>query len=175
MDLNPLYRDIESYCLAKGARPGPGVNNFIPHDPVHAYAMAVHLTTEFSFDHLVSVAPEGHIYGYFFEKLGHSPLSVHVPYPPTHCEVPDDFPSLAGGSVLIIEDDVIGGATLRHVVKALQSHQSDSLSLYLGHSAFVQKLENVPDEIDRVFRAETDVDPKEYLRWEGALEGLAKG
>ncbi|WP_460597757.1 hypothetical protein [Geomonas sp. Red276] len=44
------------------------MNNFIPHSAVAAFGMAKLLASKF--DRYLAVAPEGHIYGYFFERLG---------------------------------------------------------------------------------------------------------
>src|SRR5262245_28135509 len=71
-----VLADVRSHCQAKGYREGPGVNNFIPHDAVAAFAMARSLTGSGLFDHYLAVAPEGHVYGYFFECLGARVLSV---------------------------------------------------------------------------------------------------
>ena len=162
--------EIEAYCRACGARPGPGVNNLWPHDPVRAFAMARYLTEVERFDRLVAVAPEGLVYAWFFERFfGRAVLSVHVDYPPTRCASEDDLAVLRGARVLLVEDDVIGGATLRLVVAALRAHAPASVSLYLGHSRFVQRLENVPAEIARTFIAEDVLDPNAYLADERAL------
>lgn len=167
-----LFRAIERYCLAKGARPGEGVNNFVPHDAVHAFAMARYLTSRERFDRYVAVAPEGFTYSFFFERLGCEILSLHVDYPPTRCDGSDDLSTIRGSRTLIIEDDVIGGATLRLVVAKLLEHEPSSLELYLGHASFVQHLENVPREIARTFIAERVLDPRDYGRHEREMTEL---
>src|SRR2546428_12972284 len=68
--LDRVLADVRRYCEGKGHREGPGVNNFVPHDCVAAFAMARLLVGTGEFDHYVAVAPEGHIYGYFLELLG---------------------------------------------------------------------------------------------------------
>ena len=153
-----VLADVRRHCEAKGHREGPGVNNFVPHDCVAAFAMARLLVGSGDFDHHVAVAPEGHIYGYFLERLGARVLSVFADYPPTRCESADDLSVLRGGRVLIIEDDVIGGRTLRLVVGHLKRFLPRSLSLYLGHTRGVQHLENVPAEIETTHLAEDRLD-----------------
>jgi hypothetical protein len=59
----------------------------------------------------------------------------------------------------MIEDDVIGGATLRLVVKHLLSYEPQSLSLYLGHTKGIQHLRNVPPGITKTYLAEDCLDP----------------
>jgi hypoxanthine phosphoribosyltransferase len=110
------------------------------------------------FDHFVAVAPEGHVYGYFLERLGAKVLSVLVDYPPTRCDSTDELSVLRGGRVLVVEDDVIGGRTLRLVVEHLKRFGPASLSLYLGHTKGIQRLQNVPGEIETTFLAEDRLD-----------------
>jgi hypothetical protein len=136
------------------------VNNFVPHDAVAAFSMARLLVGSGDFDHVLAVAPEGHVYGYFLERLGAKVLSVFVDYPPTRCESGDDLSVLKGGRVLLIEDDVIGGATLRLVAGHLTGFGPASLSLYLGHTKGIQHLKNVPVSFAAVYLAE------DYLNWE---------
>src|SRR5438046_1685709 len=68
--LDRVRADVRRHCESKGRREGPGVNNFVPHDCVAAFAMARRLIDSGDFDRYVAVAPEGHIYGYFLERLG---------------------------------------------------------------------------------------------------------
>jgi hypothetical protein len=156
--LDPVLADVRRHCEARGYREGEGVNNFVPHDCVAAFAMAKLLAGSGEFDHYLAVAPEGHIYGYFFERLGVNVLSVFTNYPPTRCESADDLTVLQGGRVVLIEDDVIGGRTLRLVVAFLKQFSPRSLSLYLGHTKGIQHLRNVPEEITRTYLAEDVLD-----------------
>lgn len=151
--LDAVLADVRRHCQAKGYREGPGVNNFLPHDAVAAFGMA-ELLSRARFDHYVAIAPEGHIYGYFFERLGVPVLSVFTDYPPTRVSNEDDLQTLRGKRVLLIEDDVIGGRTLRLVVEHLQPFAPGTLSLYLGHTKGIQHLRNVPTEVSEVFVAE---------------------
>jgi hypothetical protein len=149
---------VKRHCEAKGYAEGPGVNDFAPHDAVAAFAMARLLVRE-GFDHFVAVAPEGHIYGFFLEKLGATVLSVFTDYPPTRCEAVEDLSAIRGGRVLIIEDDVASGRTLRLVIDHLLGYEPGELHLYLGHTGGIQRVENVPDSIKEVYLAEDLLDP----------------
>jgi hypothetical protein len=153
-----VLADVRRHCQAKGYREGPGVNNFVPHDCVAAFAMARSLTGSGRFDRYVAVAPEGHIYGYFFERLGAEVLSVFTDYPPTRCESRDDLSVLRGGRVLLTEDDVIGSGTLRLVVGHLQQFSPASVAVYLGHTKGIQHVRNVPREITTTYLAEDHLD-----------------
>ena len=139
---------------SKGYEEGPWVNPLVPVDCVAAFTLARLLTGRGLFDHCVAVAPEGHVYGYFFERLGVPVLSVHVDYPPRRVEVLDDLAVIQGGRVLLLEDDVVSGVTLRLVVDALRQHAPRSLALYLGRRKEDQILENVPPEVSAVYLAE---------------------
>jgi hypothetical protein len=153
-----VLADVRRHCQAKGYHEGPGVNNFVPHDCVAAFAMARLLIDSSGFDEYIAVAPEGHIYGYFFEQFSVRVLSVFTDYPPTLCSSDDDLSVLRGRRVLLIEDDVIGGRTLRLVVSYLQQFAPQSLSLYLGHSKGIQHLDNVPKDIAATYLAEDCLD-----------------
>jgi len=167
--LDAVLADVRRHCQARGYREGPGVNNFVPHDAVAAFGMAELLVAS-GFDRYLAIAPEGHIYGYFFERLGAPVLSVFTDYPPTRCAAEDDLGAVAGQRVLLIEDDVIGGRTLRLVVEHVQQFSPASLALYLGHTKGIQHLRNVPAEIARVFVAEDCLSPDPWPELEQRFE-----
>jgi len=172
--LSLVLEDIAMHCYNKGYREGPGVNNFIPHDAAAAFEMARTLATRF--DQYVVVAPEGHIYGYFFEQLGIPVLSVFTNYPPTLCTSDDDLSVIKNKKVLLIEDDVVSGHTLRLVVRHLGRFKPASLSLYLGHNAGVQHLENIPKEIarDRILVAEQTLGHDQWMELDAAFTKFFK-
>ena len=89
---------------SKGYEEGPWVNPLAPVDCVAAFSMARLLAGRGLFDHCIAVAPAGHVYGYFFERLGVPVLSVHVGYPPRRVEVLDDLAVVRGGHVLLREE-----------------------------------------------------------------------
>jgi hypothetical protein len=159
-----VLKSVRDYCHERGAWEGPGVNNFVPHDCINAYTMAKYLVQNIGFTHYISVAPEGHIYGYFFSRIGIHPLAVFVDYPPTNLTTFDDLSPIFGGNVLIIEDDVIGGGTLRIVVSELLKLRPRSVSLFLGHNKIFQHFDNIPKEIDKVYIAEDILIEDDYAR-----------
>jgi hypothetical protein len=144
---------------SKGYEEGGWVNPLVPADPVAVLAMAARLIEESVFDYSVAVAPEGHVYGYFFEQLGATVLSLYVDYPPRRCEVLDDMAAIRDQSVLILEDDVVSGLTLQLVVKMLKRFSPASIDLYLGRRKEDQILENVPSDIRTIYVAEDWLDP----------------
>ena len=155
--MSEIYRAVctavKSYCEEKGYREGRGVNNVVPHDAIAAFGMVRHLVavSGVGFDHYLAVAPEGHIYGYFFEQFGAKTMEVYVPYPPDDIQVIDDLSGIGGQRVLVIEDDVISGTSLRIVVTELLRHEPAEIHLFLGHSRGIQHLVNVPVEISRTY------------------------
>ena len=56
--------------------------------------------------------------------------------------------------MLLLEDDVASGYTLKLVLATLKRFRPRSISLYLGRPKEGQVLENVPKKIDRVYLAE---------------------
>lgn len=165
--LKLVASDVSRHCRqSKGYEDAPWVNPLVPQDCVAAFTLAKWLTDHAVFDHCVAVAPEGHILGYFFERLGARVLSVYVDYPPARIEVLDDLSVLRDGRVLILEDDVISGLTLRLVVTALREFSPRSLALYLARRKEGQQLQYVPHEIQRVYLAEDFLDPAKRAQHE---------
>jgi hypothetical protein len=156
--MNNVYQtvcaNIAQYCQNKGYCEGLGVNNLVPHDAIAAFGMARHLTSERKFDYYLAVAPEGHIYGYFFERFGFSTMDIFVPYPPVAIEVRDDLSCIKGKRVLIIEDDVMSGKSLQLVIQKLIPYGPAHIELYLGHSKGIQHPENVAKVIERIYFTE---------------------
>ena len=109
--LQSLYSDIRRRCQSKSDADSPWQNPLVPHDCVSAFMMAKRLTEEQVCNNYVAVAPEGHVYGFYFEKFGAQILSVFVDYPPRQMETRDGLAAIRGGRVLILEDDVISGVT----------------------------------------------------------------
>jgi hypothetical protein len=158
--LERVLSEVDKHVRAsKGYETESWINPLAPVDSVAAFTMARVLTEQHRFDVCISVAPEGHVYGYFFEKcFGASILSVHVDYPPRCCHVLDDLDAVRGKRVLILEDDVASGTTLRHVVSAISEYQPRSLELYLGRPKDGQVLEHVDPAIRTVYLAEDFLD-----------------
>jgi len=165
--LERVLADVRSHCLTKGYQEGPWLNPMTPQDCVSSFAMARLIIEEKCVDHCVSVAPEGHVYGYFFEKLGTDVLSVFVDYPPKSLQALDDLRTIRSGRVLIIEDDVISGVTLQMVVGHLKQYSPRSMSLFLGRHKEDQQLEAVPSDIHRIYIAENVLNPSRREHYEG--------
>lgn len=149
-----LHAAIARHCAALGYVDGPNWNALVPVDPVAAFALTGLLARSGLFDHIVAVAPEGHVYGYFFAQLGVPVLSAFVEYPPRGVILGDGIEAIRGGRVLLLEDDLVSGTTLRQVVAALLPFAPQSLWLYLGRRKRDQFLDNKPGEIAGVFLAE---------------------
>ncbi|MGE3820766.1 MAG: hypothetical protein AB7I30_15240 [Isosphaeraceae bacterium] len=157
--LDRVVQRARRHCASKGFVSGPNWNPLEPRDPVAALAMARLLIESRQFDHYVAVAPEGHSYGFFFERLGVGVASVFVDYPPREISQASELSEVGGGRVLLIEDDVVSGLTLELVVAALEAHRPASISVYLGRPADSQCPENVPPSVATVYLAETHLDP----------------
>jgi hypothetical protein len=170
MDMKSIYsavcENVQRHCLAKGYREGDGVNNFVPHDAIASFGMARLLAG--TFDRYIAVAPEGHIYGYFLERMGIPVLSVFTDYPPTCCTSEEDLTVLENQRVLLIEDDVISGRTLQLVVDFIRQFKPAALALYLGHNIGIQQLSNVPHEInpENIYVAERSLSQKDWKELE---------
>lgn len=161
-----VKRLAREYCTAKGYTHGPNWNPLEPQDPVAAFAMARWLVGLERFDHYVAVAPEGHAYGFFFERLGVAVGSVFVDYPPTGVTEADGLTVVAGKRVLLIEDDVISGVSLGLIFGAMLARRPASVSVYLGREAAFQFPENVPVGAEAVYLAETHLNPADRPRHE---------
>jgi hypothetical protein len=154
---------------------GPGWNPLAPRDSVAAFQMARDLVRGGRFDHYVAVAPEGHVYGYFFERLGLPIRSVYVDYPPRRADAGPELAEVRGGRVLLLEDDIISGESLRLVVAALAPYGPRSLALYLGRDKEDQQLHNVPAPIEAVYLAEDHFDSADRTRHEAEFAAFFAG
>lgn len=167
--------EARAHCAKRGYVSGPNWNPLEPHDPVAAFAMARRLVASRAFDHYIAVAPEGHAYGYFFELLGVRVGSVFVDYPPRAVSGAESMREIAGGRVLLIEDDVVSGVTLEMVVSALLPHQPASIAIYLGRRADDQIPEKVPAAVRSVFLAEAHLDPSDRPQQEAEFANYFSG
>ena len=157
---------VREHCRARGYTEGPWLNPLVPVDCLSAWAMARYLAGAGEIDHYLAVAPEGHVYGFFFEKLGVRMHSVFVDYPPRRCEAIDDLSEIRDGHVLVIEDDVVSGVSLKLVMDQLQLHAPRLVSLYLGRERDGQQLDNVPPGIADIYLAEERLDPNLRAQYE---------
>ncbi len=153
--LNVVVAGVSRHVqMSKGYETDSFVNPLTPVDCVSAFMMAKTLTERHLFDVCISVAPEGHVYGYFFEQFRAKVLSVHVDYPPRRCELLDDLNVISNQRVLILEDDVASGTTLRLVVHALLEYAPASIDLFLGRRKDSQNLEAIHPAIQMVYLSE---------------------
>src|SRR5262245_46730976 len=173
--LNRVAAVVRRHCAARGYVEGPGWNPLAPRDSVAAYQMARALVQGGGFDGYVAVAPEGHVYGYFFERLGVPVHSVFVDYPPRQADAGPELAAVRGGRVLLLEDDVISGESLRLAVAAVAPHGPRSLALYLGRDKEGQQLHNVPAAIEAVYLAEDNLDPADRPRHEAEFAAFFAG
>jgi hypothetical protein len=164
--LEQVAEAVRAHCAAKGHVGGRNWNPLAPYDSVAALAMARHLIGLGAFDQYVAVAPEGNVYGFFFERLEAQVLSVFVDYPPTRVDFVDDLSVVRGRRVLLIEDDIVSGNSLKLVMKELARHEPNSVSLYLGREKDSQQLDNIPSQIDAFYLAEDVLDPASRGRYE---------
>ena len=164
-----VVRQAREHCAARGYVAGPNWNPLEPHDPVAAWAVARSVVVSGRWDHYVAVAPEGHAYGYFFERLGVVVGSVFVDYPPRQVTEAEGLAAVAGRRVLLIEDDVVSGVSLGLVVAALESYRPAAVGVYLGRRADGQFVENVPAGVSEVILAETYLLPADRPRHEAAF------
>lgn len=164
--LDRVAAQAREHCAARGYIRGPNWNPLTPHDPVAALAMARVLVGSKRFDHYVAVAPEGHAYGFFFQRLGVPVGELFVDYPPRRVTGVERLAPVAGGRVLLIEDDVVSGVSLGLVVTAVLQLRPASVAVYLGRRADGQFPGNVPAAVSRVHLAETDLDPADRPRHE---------
>jgi hypothetical protein len=170
--LEQVAEAVRGHCAGKGYVTGWNWNPLTPQNSVAALAMARDLTGSGAFDRYLAVAPEGHVYGFFFERLGAQVLSIFVDYPPTRVESPDDLAAVHGQRVLLIEDDVVSGISLDLVMKEVARHHPNSVSLYLGREKDSQQLHNIPSRIGRVYLAEDCLDPAGRERHESEFIDL---
>jgi hypothetical protein len=153
--LEDVSRRAREHCAARGYVSGPNWNPLEPHDPVAAFAVARLLVGSGRFDCFVAVAPEGHVYGFFFEELGVPVHEVFVDYPPRAVTAAGWLSAVVGKRVLVIEDDVVSGVSLGLVVAAVLAHRPLSVSVYLGRRADGQCPENMPEGVGLALLAET--------------------
>lgn len=156
-----VYQEIEAHCVKRGGILGPNVNRFVPHDLVTSFAVARRLSTRYQ--GFVAVAPEGHMYSWFLETLTRTVHSVWVNDPPaTRCVSEGNLPDFAGKDILIVEDDLVSGASMRLVIAHLAQCRPAAIDLWLGHGMGFQHLENVPPEIRKVHLAEVMLAGTDY-------------
>ena len=112
------------------------------------------------YDLALIVGPEGFAYEPIFEDLGLPSLAVNIPEDDFNgsrsFQSFGDLSAVMGKRVLVVEDDVQSGATLRALLKALVPHSPSFLGLYLGAPLIRQMTANIPKAFQRVVVTQID-------------------
>lgn len=110
----------------------------------------------------LSVEPEGCGYSYFFELHGLKVLHVFADFDGKggiEYRETEDLAVLRGKRVLLIEDDVRTGQTLRAVLANIVRLDIAKLEIFLGNGTFYQNTSALPPPISRFYlnRGEEDI------------------
>ncbi len=113
-----------------------------------------------SYDVALIVGPEGFSFEPIFQDLGIPTVAINIPEDSfggaRTMKAFDDLAALKGKKVLVVEDDVQSGATLKKILEAAASHAPRSWGLYLGLASQYQKKDNIPPVFQKVYVADTD-------------------
>lgn len=127
----------------------------IPHSYTTAFRTVLELMAGDSYDVALIVGPEGFAYEPIFHDLGLPTLSVNVPESKyagrRSLREIEDLAGLKGKRVLVVEDDVRSGATLRRVLRSVAPHHPADLGLFLGLPGSRQVMESIPKIFRKVF------------------------
>jgi|GEM_PF-1186706 len=142
--------------LARGRYMKPGLkmadarsvtNGHLPRSFKAAFRTAQR-AVEDGYDVGLVVGPEGFAYEPILRDLGLDTVALNIPEADFDGARTltsfDDLAQLEGKRVLVIEDDVRSGATLRKVIEALAPHMPARLGLYLGNDEEHQIIESIP-------------------------------
>ncbi|PIR47074.1 MAG: hypothetical protein COV07_00925, partial [Candidatus Vogelbacteria bacterium CG10_big_fil_rev_8_21_14_0_10_45_14] len=138
-----------------------GVENI--HLPMRPLA-ALHAAREAvkaGFEVALIVGPEGFAYEPYFLDQGVQTVALNIPEsaPGVTREITgsEDLAVLQGKRVLVVEDDVRTGATLKKIIEHLSANVTcASLGLYLGQPAEYQEMSNIPAEFKELYVANAD-------------------
>ncbi len=131
---------------------------FIPHKQLEAVTTSRELVESGRYDLGLSVEPEGCAYAYFFEMQGMRVLHVFADFDGKggiDYRETERLDPLRGKNVLIIEDDVQSGLTLRTVLGRIGRFGASSFGLYLGNLGGFQNTPAIPPQITRVHMNDT--------------------
>jgi len=149
-------------------------NQHYPSNPLAAF-IAAREAVQKGFDVALIVGPEGFAYEPFFIDLGLATVAVNIPesrIDETRTTIAcGDLSVLKGKRVLIVEDDVRTGATLKKIIDISNTYVPQELGLYLGLPKTFQRMENIPSNFKDVFVAdgsrEERADFSDYLATRG--------
>lgn len=154
-------------------------NRHVPHSYTASFRNAQRAMRG-KYDVALIVGPEGFAYEPIFKDLGLPTVAINIPEADfggkRTLKAFDDLAQLKGKSVLVVEDDIQSGATLKKLLEELQPHRPKRLGLYLGSQAHFQMLDNVPSTFKRVYVTEYDPekDAAAFVRHLNKREALFK-
>lgn len=126
-----------------------------PHNALAAMATLLSPDVRNHYNIALIVGPEGFAYEPILDSIGMPAIAVNIPEAdPNGARTIQKFKGealsrLSKRKVLIIEDDVRSGATLRALLEILPTNVKE-FGLFLGSSPAYQTLSNIPDAITRV-------------------------
>lgn len=148
-------------------------NIHMPISHLHSFSVAKQ-AEEAVYDVALIVGPEGFAYEPFFHDFDIPTVAVNIPEDDYGGErtltLLDDLSCLKGKRVLVVEDDIQSGATLRKLLEAIRVQKPEALGLYLGQPSYIQKLENVPEGFEQIY-----VSPKDTAQEEKAFQDYLDG
>lgn len=127
---------------------------FIPHGILESAANSWKIIEGKTVDIGLSIEPEGCAYAYFFDAQGMKVLHVFADFDGNggiDYRKIDELGNLEGKRVLLIEDDVQSGITLRTVLRQIAGAGAASYSLFLGNRSLYQNLGSVPRTVSKVY------------------------
>jgi hypoxanthine phosphoribosyltransferase len=146
----------------------------LPRSYTVAFRAAMDAVQEVGYDTALIVGPEGFAYEPIFRDLGLAIAAVNIPEAVFNGERSlkelDDLSKLKGSRVLVVEDDVVSGATLRKLLPSLERHAPAELGLFLGSPSGRQLQMNIPASFRHVHisddkvNADGDADADAFLR-----------
>src|SRR4029434_3908582 len=137
-----------------------GIENIhLPHSYAASFR-AAQKAVKGKYDVALIVGPEGFSYEPIFQDLGLATLAVNIPEANfggrRSIAIFDDLSRLTGKRVLVLEDDVRSGATLRKLLEEIKIYEPGYLGLYLGLPSIRQMTQNIPPEFRKVYVTEID-------------------
>ncbi|MBS3067486.1 hypothetical protein J4450_02185 [Candidatus Micrarchaeota archaeon] len=128
--------------------------DFFPQSIRYAFTNARRIIESSAIDIGLSVEPEGCGYAYFFELHGLRVLHVFADFDGKggiDYRETEGLEALRGKRVLLIEDDVRTGQTLRAVLANIERLAIARLEIFLGNSTLYQNTHALPPQISRFY------------------------
>ncbi|GEM_PF-1521427 len=144
-------------------------NPHLPQSYLSSLRCAIRAAND-GYDMALIVGPEGCAYAPLFEDLRMETITVNIPEAEfggaRSVTAIDDLARLRGRRVLVVEDDVQSGATLRALLATIRPHDPQLLGLYLGAPPHRQLAENIPDAFETIYvtdGSDSDADEAAFL------------